>query len=104
MKRALILLFAMLCTLLAAKHSAEGEKVFKTYCWGCHHQTAMAFGPPFSQIAKKRTKAQIMAYISSPRTMYKKFGYKRSVMTQLHLTPKELDAISDYILSYKDTK
>ena len=104
MRTIAIFLVFFACTLYAAKYSGEGEKVFKTYCWGCHHQTAMAFGPPFSQIAKKRTKAQIMAYIASPRTMYKKFGYKRSVMTQLHLTPKELEAISDYILSYKDVK
>ncbi len=90
--------------LQGAAYTKEGEKVFKTYCWGCHHQTAMAFGPPFAEIAKKRTKAEIMAYISSPKTMYKKFGYKRSVMTQLHLTPEELDAISDYILSYKGAK
>ena len=104
MKRAFAFLFLFVCGLQATVHSKEGEKVFKTYCWGCHHQTAMAFGPPFAQIAKKRSKAQIMAYISSPKTMYKQFGYKRSVMTQLHLTPKELDAISDYILSYKGAK
>ncbi len=105
MKKALIFLCVLVYTLqAAATHSREGEKVFKTYCWGCHHQTAMAFGPPFSQIAKKRSKAEIMAYISSPKTMYKKFGYKRSVMTQLSLSSKELDAISDYILSYKGAK
>ena len=103
MKRVLLLLFLALTAVYASK-SVTGEEVFKTYCWGCHHQTAMAFGPPFSQIAKKRSKAEIMAYISSPKTMYKKFGYKRSVMTQLHLTPEELDAISDYILSYKGAK
>ena len=101
MKRVLIVLIASLCILQATTHPKAGEKVFKTYCWGCHHQTAMAFGPPFSEIAKKRSKAEIMAYISSPKTMYKKFGYKRSVMTQLHLSPEELDAVSDYILSYK---
>jgi mono/diheme cytochrome c family protein len=84
--------------------NVDGEKVFRKYCWGCHHQTAMAFGPPFSEIAKKRTKAEIMAYISSPKTMYKEFGYKRTVMTQLHLTPEELDAISDYVLSFKGKK
>jgi len=82
----------------------DGKKVFETYCWGCHHQTAMAFGPPFNQIAAKRTKGEIIAYISSPSSMYKQFGYKRTVMTQLSLTPKELDLISDYILSYKGKK
>ena len=67
----------------------SGEKVFRAYCWGCHHQTAMAFGPPFNEIASKRTKGEIIAYISSPSSMYKSFGYKRTVMTQLSLTPKE---------------
>ena len=102
MKRSLyiILLFT---TLLSAK-PLTGKKVFETYCWGCHHQTAMAFGPPFNEIAAKRTKGEIIAYISSPSSMYKQFGYKRTVMTQLHLTLKELDLISDYILSYKGVK
>jgi cytochrome c551/c552 len=33
----------------------NGEKVFKDYCWGCHHQTSIAFGPSFQEIANKRT-------------------------------------------------
>ena len=103
MKKAFLFVL-LLCIPLLANHQTEGKKVFETYCWGCHHQTAMAFGPPFSQIAAKRTKAEIEAYIASPKSMYKAFGYKRTVMTQLHLTPKELDTISDYILSYKGKK
>ena len=96
-----ISIFVLLFSTLLLSNELDGKKVFQTYCWGCHHQTAMAFGPPFNQIAAKRSKAEIMAYISSPKSMYKKFGYKRTVMTQLHLSPKELDTISDYILSYK---
>ena len=95
------LLSTILLSSLLSADNLDGKKVFETYCWGCHHQTAMAFGPPFSQIAKKRTKAEIMAYISSPELMYKEFGYKRTVMTQLDLNSEELDLISDYILSYK---
>ena len=98
-----VLLSLLLTTLLFA-NDTSGEKVFRDYCWGCHHQTAMAFGPPFSSIAAKRNKSEIMAYIISPKSMYKKFGYKRSVMTQLELSNDELDAISDYILSYKGKK
>ena len=79
----------------------DGKKVFETYCWGCHHQTAVAFGPPFSEIADKRTKDEIKAYVLEPKAMYKAFGYKRTVMTQLKLNDKELNAISDYILEYK---
>jgi mono/diheme cytochrome c family protein len=97
------ILIALLFSFASAE-KVDGKKVFQTYCWGCHHQTAMAFGPPFSQIAAKRTKGEIMAYIASPKSMYKQFGYKRSVMTQLTLSSEELDAISDYILSYKGKK
>ena len=79
----------------------DGKKVFETYCWGCHHQTAVAFGPPFTEIADKRTKEEIEAYIIEPKAMYKAFGYKRTVMTQLKLNDKEIDALSQYILSYK---
>jgi len=96
-----IILSTLLLSIVLSASNLTGKKVFETYCWGCHHQTAMAFGPPFSQIAEKRTKAEIMAYVTSPKSMYKKFGYRRTVMTQLHLSPKELDLISDYILSYK---
>ncbi len=97
-------LFTLLTFSLLHADKLNGKKVFETYCWGCHHQTAMAFGPPFNQIAASRTKEEIIAYIISPQSMYKQFGYKRSVMTQLHLSDKELDAISDYILSYKGKK
>ena len=79
----------------------DGKKVFETYCWGCHHQTAVAFGPPFTEIADKRTKEEIQAYIIEPKAMYKQFGYKRTVMTQLKLNDKEINALSDYILTYK---
>jgi len=103
MKKVIYLLLTT-SMLLTANEQLTGKKVFETYCWGCHHQTAMAFGPPFSQIAKKRTKAEIEAYIASPKSMYKAFGYKRTVMTQLHLNAKELDLVSDYILSFKGKK
>ena len=97
-------LFLLLISSLLQAEKLDGKKVFETYCWGCHHQTAMAFGPPFNQIAASRSKEEIMAYVISPESMYKQFGYKRSVMTQLHLSDKELDTISDYILSYKGKK
>ena len=102
MKQALLLSLLLSTALLA--DSSSGKQVFETYCWGCHHQTAVAFGPPFNEIAAKRTKQEIQAYIISPKSMYKAFGYKRTVMTQFHLNDNELDLISDYILSFKGKK
>lgn len=83
---------------------ADGKKVFETYCWGCHHQTAMAFGPPFVQIAKKRTAEEIQAMITDPEAVSKVFGYKRNAMPAFKLNQEELDAITRYILSYKNAK
>lgn len=97
-KRVLIALG--LASFLSA-NDIDGKKVFETYCWGCHHQTAVAFGPPFSEIAQKRTYEEIQAYVIDPESMYKAFGYKRTVMTKLKLTDKEREAVAAYVLSYK---
>ncbi|RLA70425.1 MAG: cytochrome c [Epsilonproteobacteria bacterium] len=84
--------------------SLSGKKVFETYCWGCHHQTAVAFGPPFSTIASERTTEQIQAMITDPKGVSKVLGYKRNAMPALKLTPVELDAITEYILSFREVK
>lgn len=79
-----------------------GLSIFKEKCWGCHHQTAMAFGPPFAQIAKQRSDEEMMAQITDPEHTYKYLGYKRNAMPAFHLSPKELRCIVDYIKSFKD--
>jgi len=99
-----VYLALMFLSVLLSAQILDGKKVFETYCWGCHHQTSMAFGPPFSEIASKRTYEQIQAYIISPKSMYKQFGYKRTVMTQFHLNDDEREAIAKYILSFKGKK
>ncbi len=99
MKKVYLITLVFFSVLTASE--MDGKKVFETYCWGCHHQTAVAFGPPFTEIAAKRTYDEIQAYIIEPKAMYKAFGYKRSVMTQLKLNDKEIKSITDYILSYK---
>jgi len=85
----------------AALHAVSGKKVFETYCWGCHHQTAMAFGPSFETIASKRSAQEIKAMISDPESVSKVFGYKRNAMPSFTLVDENLTAITDYILSYK---
>lgn len=84
----------------------SGEKVFKAYCWGCHHQTSVAFGPSFQDIANKRDRGEIQGHIISPKSTYKQLGHKRSVMPSFSdtLSQKELDLITDFIFSFKDKK
>ena len=96
-----ILVFA---TFSFAKESIAMQ-VFHTYCWGCHHQSAQAFGPSFKEIANKRKKDEIIAQIVSPNNMYKKLGYKRNSMPSFDdLNATQINAIVSYILSFKDKK
>ncbi len=81
--------------------SSSGKGVFETYCWGCHHQTAVAFGPPFEEIASKRSEQEISAMITDPVGVSKIFGYKRNAMPKIELKPEELKLITQYILSFK---
>ena len=91
----------VLLLLPIALFAIDGKKVFETYCWGCHHQTAVAFGPPFSEIASKRSAEEIRAMIADPKDVSKVFGYKRNAMPAFKLKEDELQAITKYILSYK---
>lgn len=81
----------------------NGEKVFKQYCWGCHHQTSVAFGPSFEEIANIRTIGEIQGHIIAPKSTYKQLGHKRSVMPSFkdELSQKELNAITNFIISFK---
>ncbi len=105
MKKMIITTLLSVVWLSAAAHekseNISGKKVFETYCWGCHHQTAVAFGPPFSEIASKRSADEIRAMISDPASVSKLFGYRRNAMPPFRLNEKELEAITAYILSFK---
>jgi len=81
--------------------NTTGQKVFETYCWGCHHQTSVAFGPSFEEIASKRSEGEIKGHIVDPKSMYKQLGHKRSVMPPFNLSNKELNLITEFILSFK---
>ncbi|SFV56992.1 cytochrome d1 heme region [hydrothermal vent metagenome] len=104
-ERIVVIFFFIAVSTLFGAHQKEGEKLFKEYCWGCHHQTAEAFGPSFRTIANKRTRAEIMAQIADPQGTYKDLGYKRNSMPSFgDLSASELQALTDYIITFKDKK
>ena len=105
MKRVYIAIAILLSVITLQADGVSGEKVFKEYCWGCHHQTAEAFGPSFKSIAEKRDRGIIMAQIADPEHTYKSLGYKRNSMPSFSdLNESELKAITDYIMSFKDKR
>lgn len=94
----------VIMTLSSLLQAESGEKVFETYCWGCHHQTAEAFGPSFTEIASKRNADEIRAMITDPASVSKEFGYKRNAMPAFKLNEEELKTITEYMLSFKSVK
>ena len=55
--------FFIILILTSLSQAAGGKKVFETYCWGCHHQTAEAFGPSFEEISSKKGKQKVSTQI-----------------------------------------
>ncbi len=94
-------LFGLLPIFLGAQNIENGEKIFLKSCWGCHHQSAEAFGPSFSQIAKKRSDGDIKGHILRPDITYKTLGYKRNLMPAFVLSAEELEDITAYIKMFK---
>jgi mono/diheme cytochrome c family protein len=86
---------------LEAADISNGEVIFSKLCWGCHHQTAEAFGPSFSFIANNRTDGQIKGQIIRPDLLFKELGYKRNSMPPFKLNGNELGDITEYIKSFK---
>ena len=101
MSKNILLFSVMICFLSPLAFATDGKKVFETYCWGCHHQTAVAFGPHFEEIASKRTADEIKAMITDPKSVSKVFGYKRNAMPAFQLSDENLSSITNYILSFK---
>ena len=87
------------------KKMGSGEQLFKEYCWGCHHQTAEAFGPSFKAIANRRSRGEIVAQIVDPAVTSVRLGYKRSSMPAFDdLNATQIKLLADFILSFKDKK
>lgn len=91
----------LLAVSLEAADVNKGEEIFLKLCWGCHHQSAEAFGPSFSFIANNRTDNQIKGQIIRPDLLYKELGYKRNSMPPFKLNGEELDDIVSYIKKQK---
>jgi len=61
-------------------------------------------GPDFNLVSYKRKKEDVVKYISSPSTMFRKFGYKSNAMPELPLRVQEIEDVSEYIDSLQPFK
>ncbi|MDH5677226.1 MAG: c-type cytochrome [Nitrospinota bacterium] len=85
-----------------ASHGAKGQFIYQESCMGCHHQKFDAFGPSFAEIASIRSRDQIRSHIQAPSSMFKTLGYRRNSMPTIPLSEEQLDAVTEYIISFKE--
>jgi mono/diheme cytochrome c family protein len=79
-----------------------GYQVFMEKCWGCHHTTEKAFGPPLKWSAQNREKALLMAQILDPENTYRLLNYERNAMPKIKLSEEELSALMKFLEALKD--
>ncbi len=79
-----------------------GYQVFMNKCWGCHHTTRQAFGPPMRWIATHRDKDLIVAQILNPEGTSRLLGYARNNMPRIRMSPEEVEAILRFMEFLKE--
>ncbi|MDQ7082942.1 MAG: cytochrome D1 domain-containing protein [Aquificota bacterium] len=79
-----------------------GLEVFMRKCWGCHHPTRRAFGPPLRWIAEHRSEDLIVSQILNPHSTYKLLGYRRNAMPSIKMSPEEVKAVLSFMEAIKN--
>lgn len=80
-----------------------GQSVFTAKCWGCHHETSMAFGPSFTKIASTRSVEMIRTHLDNPKINALNLGYKNPTMPNIELSEIEKDMVASFVASYRKT-
>ena len=97
--------FGVLMSLQVEANIEDGKDVYMQNCANCHSINMVnGMGPDFNLVSYKRTRKEIIKYISSPSTTFREFGYKSNAMPELPLSPKEVEDVSEYIDSLQPFK
>jgi len=79
-----------------------GYQVFMERCWGCHHTTKEAFGPPLRWIVQRRSREEIVSQLVNPEGTAKLLGYPRNAMPKIELRYEEVEALIRFMEALKD--
>ena len=100
-----ILILLVLSGLTLSADIENGKDVYAQNCANCHSvNMGTGMGPDFNMVSYTRKKKDIYKYITSPSTMYRKFGYSSNAMPQLPLLPKDVEDVVEYIDSLQPFK
>ena len=100
-----VLMSVLLFVSLDGADIENGKRVYLSDCAQCHsvHMTG-GLGRDFNLVSYTRKKEDIIAYVSDPGRMYRKFGYSSNAMPTLPLTGKDVEDVAEYIDSLQPFK
>jgi len=103
--RIIILLLLVLSGVTLSADLDNGKDIYTQNCANCHSvNMGTGMGPDFNMVSYTRKKVDIRKYITSPSTMFRKFGYSSNAMPELPLRPQEVDDVVEYINSLQPFK
>ena len=83
----------------------KGRELYEINCAACHSVKMQGgLGRDFNLVSYTRKKRDIIAYITSPGDMFRKFGYSANAMPELPLSEDEILDIAQYIDSLQPFK
>jgi len=93
----LITLSILAITILSADIE-NGKDVYTQNCANCHRTDMKGgMGKDFNLVSYSRRKEDIVKYVRSPSSMFRKFGYSANAMPQLPLNEQEIKDVSEFI-------
>ena len=100
-----ILMFLVLSGITLNANIENGKDVYAQNCANCHSvNMGTGMGPDFNMVSNTKKKEDVSKYITSPSSMYRKFGYSSNAMPQLPLLPEDVDDVVEYIDSLQPFK
>ena len=100
-----ILILLVLSGLTLNADIDNGKDVYAQNCANCHSvNRGTGMGPDFNMVSYTRKQEDIYKYITSPSTMYRKFGYSSNAMPELPIPPEDVDDVVEYIDSLQPFK
>ena len=100
-----ILILVLLSGLTLSADIDNGKDVYAQICANCHSvNMGTGMGPDLNMVSYRRKKEDISKYITSPSSMYRKFGYSSNAMPQLPIPPQDVEDVVEYIDSLQPFK
>lgn len=94
-----------MCALCLEGSVRDGKTVYEANCANCHSiNMSSGMGKDFNLVSYARKQEDIKAYIQSPGSEFRRFGYTSNAMPKLNITEEDIVNVSEFIDSLQSFK